>query len=132
AWLACVRIAEDAINRGVAVPNALRQWLVSVVRDEAKRPDRRRKAPVRAARDDAIRFAVRLAMERGAFQAPTHSRNKTTPGAELVGPRAHSACELVAQRFSSAGVGIALSYGEVERIWGKRERNLDSVRAEKK
>lgn len=116
AWAACERIVADAIERGIAVPSLLRTWALGVLRGTAKPPDGRKGAGFLVARNSAIVFAVRLAMESGAFVAATHSKDKP-PGR---GARARSACELVAKRTADAGMGIALSYAQVADIWEKR------------
>jgi len=131
AWAACIRITDDAMTRGVPVPERLRDWVSAAIKGEAQRPDMR-KSGMLAARDDAIRFAVRLVMESGAFRAPTHSANSKVPGTELEGAQARSACELVAQKFGQAGIGIAISYEEVARIWRNRNRQFDAIGTEEK
>lgn len=124
AWAACEHVTADAIERGLPVPDGLRQWAIEAMQDTV-RPDGRR-AQWEAARDDAIRFAVRLALESGAFRGATHSAQSRKAGTELRGGRARSACELVAQRMTAADIGLAVSYEQAAKIWRQRNRELDA------
>lgn len=125
AWDACVRVVSDALVGGLEIPFHLRVWAAQALRGEI-RVDRRRNAGARnAPRDDAIRFAVRMALESGALEA-THSDDTKNPGPELPGARAKSACQLVALKLSAAGIGVAVSYKQVEKVWGDRNRKLDA------
>lgn len=129
AWAACQHVAVDAIQRGLPVPLGLVTWAANAWRDTT-RPDAR-KAKWQTQRDDAIRFAVRLALESGAFKGATHSKDKKKPAAKAMrGGRelddwTLSACDLVAHRMSNAGIGIALDYADVAKVWAKRDRTLD-------
>lgn len=123
AWAACEHVTADAIERGLPVPDGLRHWAIAAMQDTT-RPDGRC-AQWETARDDAIRFAVRLALESGAFRGATHSAQSQKPGTELREGRAHSACELVAQRMTAADVGAAVSYEQAAKVWRQRNRELD-------
>jgi hypothetical protein len=124
AWDACARIAEDAIERGQPIPTALGTWSVKAMGRETTRPDGRA-AGYLVLRDDLVRFAIRLAMESGAFKAATHSGKAQRPGVELRNSKARSACELVAFRMSKAKIGVAFDYESAAKIWKGRDRNLD-------
>lgn len=122
AFAACERIALDAIARGVPIPEPLRDWASEAIRG-ATGPDRRKaKSAFNSARDDAVRFAVRLAMESGAFSTATRS----------AASEHESACEFVATRMADAGMGVARGHKRVAAIWGGRDKTLDTILAEKK
>lgn len=127
AWAACVKVVSEALTANLNLPYPLREWTARVLRGEITKPDKRKSvAGYLTPRDDAIRHAVRMAMESGAFTAPTHGTHTKALGPTEKGGRARSACELVAFRLANAGMGVALGYPQVAGIWEKRNRNNDS------
>lgn len=126
AWAACVKVVSEALVASLEVPYALREWTARVLRGEIQEPDKRKSSKFMTPRDDAIRFAVRMALESGAFTAATHGSHSKAAGPEEYGGRARSACELVALRLTSADTGVDLKYPQVAGIWEKRNRDNDN------
>lgn len=123
AWEACVHVVSESLEAGLEIPFYLRAWAAQALRGEIKKVDGRRNIGAwLAPRDDAIRFAIRMALESGAFRGATHNPSTKRPGLEIEGGRARSACELVAWELTHAGVGIARGYKQVVEIWEARNR----------
>ncbi|MHA7833477.1 MAG: hypothetical protein ACX94A_03235 [Algiphilus sp.] len=122
AWDACARLFDDTATLGTPVPAALLQWAGKALTGEAERPAGKTgpDSADRLRRDDAVRFAVRLALESGAFRGATHSKEAPAP---RVAGRPRSACELVGQRLSDSGAGVALGYAAVKSIWEARPKS---------
>lgn len=121
AWDALERIARDAIRRGLPVPARMRVVFLAAMRGRVRRPPAPPNDPDdNLERDEAIRFAIRLALESGAFRGATHNR-----ATEIRDGLARSACELVEWRLPLMRVRTRVGYAGVVEIWEARNRALD-------
>lgn len=119
AWDACERLFTDAVVLNTSMPASLAAWKLRAVQGKSKRPtpgSGPSPGSLRA-RDKAIRFAVRLALESGAFEAASHSSSGQSPARN----EAPGACEFVSSRFIAAGINA--SYPLIDKVWRERRKS---------
>lgn len=116
-WAACQRLAHDYETHGLAIPEPLRLFASAAVGD-VPGSERRQDEQDAEARARAVVFAVRLALETGAFRGAELTPLMKQLSVDMRGGRALSACSLVASL--KPGTAETLGYDAVAALWRRR------------